>query len=82
MSEENIKKVNEEDLEKVSGGTNAELNDIKDALGAKILKEIIDGLNRHGVIAELSGLDKNRYTDRNTGKELSHEEVFTILKTK
>ena len=77
-----MKKLMEDDLEKVSGGTNAELNDIKDALGAKILKEIIDGLNRHGVIAELSSLDKNRYTDRNTGKELSHEEVLYILKGK
>ncbi len=75
-------KLSDDMLENVSGGTNSEMLAIQSALGAKNLKEIMDGLKAHGISAELSSLENNTYTDRNTQKELSHEEVLAMLKMK
>ena len=75
-------KLSDDMLENVSGGTNEEMLDIQNALKAKNLKEIMDGLKAHGINAELSSMEKNSYSDRNTGKELSHEEVMAMLKIK
>ena len=75
-----IGKVSDSMLENVSGGNNEEIYALQNALGASNLREIMDGLKRHGVTAEISSLEGNVYTDRNTGKELSHEEVLAMLK--
>ena len=75
-----IGKVSDSMLENISGGTNKEIYDLQNALGASNLKEIMDGLKCHGVTAEISSLEGNSYTDRKTGKLLSHEEVLAMLK--
>ncbi len=69
-------------LSSVSGGTNAEMIDIKNRLKTSNLKEMIDGLKKFGIQAELSSLEGNKYTDLRSGKELSHEEVLNIISSK
>ena len=77
---DNIRKLADDELDVVSGRTNSEMLDIQNALHTKNLKELIEGLKAHGIIAELSSLKKTSYRDRNTEKELSHEEVLALLK--
>ena len=67
-------------LDQVSGGTNSEMSDLQNRLGAKNIKEIIKGLRKYGISAELSSESYNLYTDIGTGKELSHDEVLRIIR--
>ena len=77
-----IKKLPDDMLNTVSGGTNSEMIDIRSRLKTSNLKEMISGLKRFGIEAELSSLEKNKYTDIRSGKELTHEEVLQILRSK
>jgi len=67
-------------LGQVSGGTNSEMIDLQNRLGADNIKEIIRGLKRYGISAELSSESDNLYRKIDTGKELSHEEVLRIIR--
>ena len=73
------KKLSDENLDQVTGGTNKEMLQLQDATGASNLKEMKTALTENGIKAKLSSKNENEYTDIKTGKSLSHEEVLKRL---
>lgn len=78
MSE--IKKLTDDMLESISGGTNSEMYDLQKKLNAANLSDIMNGLKEKGIKAKLSSKKDNEYEDLKTQKPLSHSEVMNRLK--
>ena len=85
-NDDNLKKLNDDNLDNVSGGTGTEMYQLAYALGVPFddintldFNMIGDKLGQYGVsVEELSGNPsyRNRYTDSNTGDFISHAEVL------
>ena len=72
-------KINDDDLENVSGGTVEESGDLVRRLRTNDLKSLHEMLGNYGIRAELSSTEGNKYWDINTGDEMSHGEVINKI---
>ena len=74
-----IKKLADDSLDTVSGGTNKEMRELRDKLGSKNLGDMMDDLQKNGIIPKLSSVEKNEYFDGKTGDRMTHTEVVNKL---
>ena len=69
-------KLSDDALDQISGGTNREMMQLQDKLGASNLKDIQTGLSDLGIRAKLSSNKENEYKDARTNESLTHAEVM------
>ena len=79
--DKDMMKINDDELENVSGGSWDENRQFRDLLGTDDPKKIESWLRaQYGIQANLFKIGNNRYTDIYANKCMTHEEVIKRIK--
>lgn len=77
-----MKKLSDEDLEMVTGGTNKEMAELSKELNADNLSGIKNGLEKLNIkVVNLSSKNSNEYEDMR-GNSISHEDVLSAIRSR
>jgi hypothetical protein len=76
---DNVSKLDDEVLDRISGGTNQEMFSLQTRTGASNINGITKALDEHGIEAKLLSDNKNEYIDKKTQKPMTHSQVLGAL---
>ncbi len=79
MIRDNISKLDDEALDRISGGNNQEMFSLQKRTGASNINGITKALDEHGIEAKLWSDNKNEYIDKATQKHMTHSQVLGAL---